>query len=411
MNAVPLPLLNLAFTRHLVDPASLHMCAVARLLQSGSNPSPLNVLPWVEQQGLGVYQPQPLPYPLATQQTAMIWGEAEDFDLPALAALLAERYPPHHTLTLLVWPDETIAHVSLAELAAIALTPATQAAVIVPALPLPDDRRSIDRLHWVVQRLLGPDGCPWDVRQTPQSLRGSLLEEVYEALEALDSGDMAQLCEELGDVLLHVFAQSEMARQAGSFTLADVVQRVSDKLIFRHPHVFGQAAVADSSQVLRNWEELKTQELAAKGKARSSALDGVPAALPALAAAQSMARKAIRVGFTWANIDQVWAKLEEELAELRAAVDPADRQAELGDLLFAVATLAHWLDIDAEAALREASARYRQRFMIVEQRAASAGRALRECSLNELVAWWIEAKGLVATNKQGDAGANSSVSR
>ncbi|MFN3374760.1 MAG: nucleoside triphosphate pyrophosphohydrolase, partial [Chloroflexus sp.] len=233
---------------------------------------------------------------------------------------------------------------------------------------------------------------PWDVRQTHQTLRSALLEEVYEALEALDTGDMALLREELGDVLLQVAVHSEMARQAGHFSLEDVVQHVADKLVFRHPHVFGTAAVADPGQVLRNWEALKAQELAAKGKTRSSALDGVPAALPALAAAQALARKAIRAGFTWATIEQVWAKVEEELAEVRAASNSAAQMAEIGDLLFAIATLAHWLHIDAETALREANLRYKRRFQMVEQMAVERGRALRDCTLDEMIAWWAAAK-------------------
>ncbi|MCX7860425.1 MAG: nucleoside triphosphate pyrophosphohydrolase [Chloroflexus sp.] len=394
MNATLTSLLGAALARGLIDPSAMQVWAVDRLLQPPAVPATTKVQPWIEQQALGVYQPPRLPYPLATHMPALIWGETEAFDLPALATVLAERYPLHHPLTLLALPGEATHTLSLADLAATDLPAASALALIVPPLALADDRRAIDRLRWVVTRLLGPDGCPWDVRQTHQTLRSALLEEVYEALEALDAGDMALLSEELGDVLLQVVVHSEMARQAGHFTLEDVAQHIADKLIFRHPHVFGATDVADAGQVLRNWEDLKAKELAAKGKPRASALDGVPAALPALAAAQALARKAIRAGFTWVTIDQVWAKVEEELAEVRSAGNGPAQMAELGDLLFAIATLAHWLHIDAETALREANARYKQRFQLVEQMAAKSGRALRDCTLVEMMAWWAAAKAI-----------------
>ncbi|WP_298401271.1 nucleoside triphosphate pyrophosphohydrolase [uncultured Chloroflexus sp.] len=392
MSATLTALLNAALAHGLIDPAAMQVWAVEQLLQPIAAPMATTVVPWVEQQGIGVYQPPRLPYPLATHVSALIWGKVAAFDLPALATLLAERYPPHHSLTLMLVPDERVVPLALAELATTVLPAASALALIVPALALEDDRRGIDRLRWVITRLLGPDGCPWDVRQTHQTLRSALLEEVYEALEALDAGDMALLREELGDVLLQVAVHSEMARQAGHFSLEDVVQHVADKLVFRHPHVFGTTAVADPGQVLRNWEALKAQELAAKGKTRSSALDGVPAALPALAAAQALARKSIRAGFTWATIEQVWAKVEEELAEVRAASNSTAQMAEIGDLLFAIATLAHWLHIDAETALREANLRYKRRFQVVEQMAVEHGRALRDCTLDEMIAWWAAAK-------------------
>ncbi|OAN48274.1 nucleoside triphosphate pyrophosphohydrolase [Chloroflexus islandicus] len=392
MSATLTALLNAALARGLIDPAAMQVWAVARLLQPPVAPAATKVAPWVEQQGLGSYHPPRVPYPLAPHAPALLWGEAAAFDLPALASLLLERYPPHHPLTLVLEPDECIVPLALAELATTVLPPAPALALIVPALAIEDDRRGLDRLRWVITRLLGPDGCPWDVRQTHQSLRNALLEEVYEALEALDAGDMALLREELGDVLLQVAVHSEMARQAGHFSLEEVVQHIADKLVFRHPHVFGTTDVADAGQVLRNWDSLKAQELAAKGKTRASALDGVPAALPALAAAQALARKAIRAGFTWETIDQVWAKVAEEVAELREASDPTAQMAETGDLLFAIATLAHWLHIDAETALREANARYKRRFLVVEQMAAESGRALRDCTLAEMMAWWAAAK-------------------
>ncbi len=376
----------------LIEPTAVQVFAIEQILQTVPVAPASRVLPWVEQQGLGSYQPPRVPFPLATHTTAFIWGSRVGFDGAALATLLGERYPLDHPLTIISLPAKTIHTCPLSELAVAPLLDGVMVGVTVPALSLTDDRRGFDRLRWVITRLLGPDGCPWDVRQTHQSLRQHLLEEVYEALEALDTGDMDALCEELGDVLLQVLVHSEMARQAGSFSLEDVVQRMADKLIFRHPHVFANTTIDQPEQVAPNWHRLKAQEQAIRGKVRSSALDGVPVALPALAMAQAFTRKAINAGFTWQSIDQVWAKVEEELQELRMATDPAAQQAELGDLLFALVTLAHWLRIDAEMALREANMRYKQRFQWVEQMAAQSGRTLQDCSLTEMLAWWTEAK-------------------
>ncbi|MGB9737329.1 MAG: nucleoside triphosphate pyrophosphohydrolase [Chloroflexus aggregans] len=400
--------LNLAVSQGLIDPAALQVWSVEWLLQPPPRPTATKVLPWVEQQGLGSYQPVHLPYPLATHIPALIWGEPATRNLTALATLLAERYPTNHRLVVLTAPEGNTIPLTVAELATAVLPPTEAFGMVVPALSLAEDRRSIDRLRWVIGRLLGPDGCPWDVRQTHQSLRSALLEEVYEALEAIDSGDMRHLCEELGDVLMQVFVHSEMARQAGHFTLEAVVQHVTDKLIFRHPHVFGTTGVTDTGEVLQNWDALKAQELAAKGQVHSSVLDGIPSALPALATAQTLARKAIRAGFTWTTVEQVWAKIVEELAELRETDDSAAQQRELGDLLFALTILAHWLQLDAEAALREANLRFKQRFQQVEQMAARSGRNLRDCTLDELIAWWTAAK--MMSNEPTDGTTNSAVS-
>ena len=376
----------------LIDPTAVQVFAIEQVLQTVPVVPANRVLPWVEQQGLGNYQPPRFPFPLATHTTAFIWGSVAAFNGAALATLLGERYPLYHPLTIITLPANTIHTCPLSELAVAPLPDGVMVGVIVPALSLTDDRRGFDRLRWVIIRLLGPDGCPWDVRQTHQSLRQHFLEEVYEAIEALDTGDMTALCEELGDVLLQVLVHSEMARQAGSFSLEDVVQRAADKLIFRHPHVFANTTVDQPEQVASNWHQLKAQEQAVRGKVRSSALDGVPMALPALAMAQAFTRKAINAGFTWQSIDQVWAKVEEELQELRVATDPAAQQAELGDLLIALVTLAYWLRIDAETALREANMRYKQRFQWVEQMAARSGRVLKDCSPTEMLSWWVEAK-------------------
>jgi tetrapyrrole methylase family protein/MazG family protein len=186
---------------------------------------------------------------------------------------------------------------------------------LAPLEPIAD-LRSMDGSAWVIARLLGPGGCPWDREQTHLSLRPFLIEETYELLEALDAGDLAHASEEMGDVLLQILLHSEMARQSGDFDFGDVVAGLSAKLIRRHPHVFGKVEVEGSSDVLRNWEAIKREERTGKETAPKGPLDGLPADLPALAAAQKLGNKAARTGFNWSAIEGVWDKLREELDEL-----------------------------------------------------------------------------------------------
>lgn len=362
---------------------------------------PVKVASYAETQGLGAYAPPPAPFPLAPAGHALIHG-APGAGWPAVAALLRTRYPAAHPVRLahLAADGAPLAtrEGALDQLGALGAAPAGPAAILLlhlPPLAVAADLRGPDGLRWVVARLLGPGGCPWDVRQTHQSLRAALLEEAHEVLEALDAGDMAGLAEELGDLLLSVLAHSEMARQAGQFALEDVLGQIAAKLIGRHPHVFGDLAVEGEGAVLHNWEQIKAAELAAKGRARAGALDGVPPSLPALATAQKLTKKATRAGFTWAEVAQVWAKLREELDELAAAAaagDEAHTREELGDALFVMADLARWLGLDAETALREANAKFRRRFGHVEAAAAARGQALAELSLDQLLALWGEAK-------------------
>jgi len=276
-------------------------------------------------------------------------------------------------------------------------------ALYLPPLTVSADRRGLDGLFWVVARLLGPDGCPWDRRQTHQSLRAGLLEEAHEVLEALDSGDMSALTEELGDLLLQVLVHSEMARQAGHFDLGDVLEQISSKLIRRHPHVFGDPAVEGEGMetVLHTWEQIKAQELAAKGRRRNSLLDGIPVDLPALATAQKIVTKAARVGFDWSALHEVWEKVREEVNELEQVLaapqtlspsEQAHLAEELGDLLFALVNLARRLELDAESVLREANTKFRRRFTYVEQAAQIQGREMSALTIAELEELWQQAK-------------------
>ena len=253
--------------------------------------------------------------------------------------------------------------------------------------------KQFDELVEIMGRLRDPDGCPWDREQTHESLKPYLLEETYEALEAVDSGDPRKLCAELGDVLLQVVFHARLAEEAGAFDIRDVCARINEKLIFRHPHVFGDVEVSGSDEVLVNWEALKRQE--DETGHRASALDGVPGSLPALKRAADLQKKASKVGFDWPEIAGPLAKVSEELGELARARETADAEAiahELGDLLFAVVNVSRFLQVDGEDALRMACDRFSARFRQVEDAAAAAGNSLGEMSLAEMDLLWEAAK-------------------
>jgi MazG family protein len=253
---------------------------------------------------------------------------------------------------------------------------------------------AMERLAGIMHRLRGPGGCPWDREQTMHSLRPYLLEEAYEVLEAMDSGDTAAHREELGDLLLQVVFQAEIAREQGLFDLADVCDAISGKLMSRHPHVFGDVQVSGSAEVLRNWAALKAKEKAASGKPHS-ALDGVPRELNALVRAERITEKAGRVGFDWPDAAPVWAKVREELGELERAAGSGDTAAtehELGDALFALVNLSRHLRVHPEDALRAAVNRFDKRFRYIEARLREGGKTPAESTLAEMDALWDEAK-------------------
>jgi tetrapyrrole methylase family protein/MazG family protein/ATP diphosphatase len=235
----------------------------------------------------------------------------------------------------------------------------------VPALER-QDGATIARLVGVMRRLLAPDGCPWDREQTFESLRRYALEEACEVIDAIDSGDRKALREELGDLLLQVVFQSELARREGAFGLDDVVSGIVEKLVHRHPHVFGDMTAEDADAVLRNWEKLKALEKKGRGL-----LGGVPRSLPALTRAQRVGEKVARVGFDWEDEAGSRAKVREEIGELDAAIASKDKAAieeELGDVLFALVNLARHVDVDAEGALRRTIDKFTRRFAHVEKR-------------------------------------------
>lgn len=265
--------------------------------------------------------------------------------------------------------------------------------VYVPPLPKERRRKTFADLVEVMSRLRGEGGCPWDREQNHQTLKKYLIEECYEAIEAIDQDDLDALCEELGDVLLQVVFHAQLEAEAGTFTIDDVIQRIVEKLIRRHPHVFGDLQVADSTEVLRNWEQIKKAERA-DGQ-RESVLDGVPSSLPALMQAMEISKRAMKVGFEWERLEDVLAKMEEEVRELHQAIAD-DRMEEvfdeIGDLLFTIVNVARWQKVDPEEALRQMLRRFTTRFRYIEQQAAEQGRSLSEMTLEEMDALWEEAK-------------------
>ncbi len=255
---------------------------------------------------------------------------------------------------------------------------------------------AVERLLSIMERLRGPGGCPWDREQTLKTLRPYVLEETYEVLEAIDSGDPRDHCEELGDLLLQIVFQAQLSKEEGRFDFADVATAISDKLVSRHPHVFGNADAKDADAVLRQWAALKREEKRARGGGES-VLEGVPREMPALARADRLTEKASRVGFDWPDAKGARDKLSEETGELDRAVSSGNREEmehEMGDVLFAAANLSRKLGIPPEEALRGAVARFESRFRYVERSLARRGVPHGAASLDEMDALWDEAKSL-----------------
>ena len=239
----------------------------------------------------------------------------------------------------------------------------------------------------IIARLRAPDGCPWDKEQTHLSLRPNLLEECYEALEAIDEGDDQKLSEELGDILMQIALHSQIGQERGKFTIQDVLRSINTKLIRRHPHVFGSTKVSSSQDVIRNWEAIKQEE-----KGTSSVLDGLPKGMPALAYSQAMQRRAARVGFDWKEIEGVIDKLGEEVEELRKCTSHEERVHEFGDVLFALVNVARRLDVESEEALQQASSKFYRRFRLMEEDCQRRGIVLSSLPLEEQDKLWEQAK-------------------
>jgi len=308
-----------------------------------------------------------------------------------LKLTLMATYPDEHPVKLVHAAGTADVQVEAVPLYEIDRSPqlGLLSALYIPPL---EPETSFEAFQEIIAHLRAPDGCPWDREQTHLSLRPSLLEETYELLSALDAEDIDGMREEFGDLLLQIVLHAQIASEYGEFNMADILRGIHTKIVHRHPHVFGDLELRDKQGVLQNWERLKEQERAVNGKAEASLLDGVATALPALVQAEQYQRRAARVGFDWPDIQGVLDKLDEELEEVHSAQDARARAAEIGDLIFAVVNLARWNDIDPESALREANARFRKRFFYIEQAAKAQERSISDLSIEEMEAFWQEAK-------------------
>lgn len=265
----------------------------------------------------------------------------------------------------------------------------------MPSPPPPSELPPLERLLAIMARLRDPDdGCPWDLEQTFATIAPYTVEEAYEVADAIERADLADLKDELGDLLLQVVFHARIAEEQGAFAFDDVARAINDKMIRRHPHVFGQESYATGEAQTAAWEAMKAQERADKGR-NLSLLDDVPAGLPAMTRAVKLTKRAARVGFDWPDVSFVLEKLREEVAEMEAEIASGDRDAlrgEIGDVLFVLANLARKLDIEPEDALRATNAKFVRRFQFIEAGLAERGRTLQESDLEEMDALWDAAK-------------------
>jgi tetrapyrrole methylase family protein/MazG family protein len=328
--------------------------------------------------------------PFSPSMNALIFSPALAGSPEALHNMLRQVYPEEHEVYIKsgYQPGEHWQETKLERLAYDSF----------PLLMIPrrSEDSSLESFADVIAHLRAPNGCPWDRKQTHRSLRTYLLEETYEALADLDEGNLEGLREELGDLVLQILLHAQIAQENSEFNLSEILEGINRKIIYRHPHVFGEVNVRDDQEVVQNWEKLKEKEREENGTpgGENGILNGVPLSFPALAQAQSIQDRAARVCFDWADIAPVKAKVMEELAEVESAPDEDERAKELGDLLFAVVNLSRWYKVDAESALREASLKFRTRFAHIEQRAKELGKSLSEMTLEEMDSYWDEAKGI-----------------
>ncbi len=308
-----------------------------------------------------------------------------------LKSTLTAVYPDDHPVKLVHaagTADMTVEELALFEIDRSPSIGITTALYVPPLSP----ENSFEGFVEIIARLRAPDGCPWDREQTHLSLRKHLLEETYEAIEAIEAGDGSKMAEELGDLLLQIVLHAQIGFEEGDFGMVDVIRGISEKIIRRHPHVFGEVNVSGVSDVLGNWEKLKAEERKENGESERSLLAGVPLALPSLTQAFELQDRAARVGFDWPSEDGVVDKIAEELGELDRAKTSAEFEDELGDVLFAVVNLARWHKVDAESALRGTNSKFRKRFGYIEASARERGLSVAELGFDELNRLWEEAK-------------------
>ena len=341
-------------------------------------PSPLSLMEARDLQGLHV-PPVPPDVPL------LVTGLHGVAAAEAVQTILLANYPAEMQLRLI--HEGKAEDVRVSELGSRAEW-GSSTSLYVPAMPR---GASFESFAEIVAHLRAPDGCPWDREQTHDSLRKHLLEESYEALGAMDSGEAAHMREEFGDLLLQIVLNAQIGFEEGEFSSSQVIKGIYDKIIRRHPHVFGEVKVDGVNGVLQNWEKLKEQERREK-KETKGLLDGVPAALPALSQSQEYQDRAARVGFDWPEIEGVLEKIAEEIREVEEALSPEDVAEELGDLFFALVNLARWKKVDAESALRATNLKFKTRFAYIEAGARGQSRNLSDLSLDEMESLWQEAK-------------------
>jgi tetrapyrrole methylase family protein/MazG family protein len=302
-----------------------------------------------------------------------------------LKTVLLTMYPKEHVVSVVEsgkWKEERIDGLGEGPFSAATCW-------FVPPL---GEGTSFESFAEIVAHLRAPDGCPWDKEQTHDSLRKHLLEESYEAISAIDSGDFTDMREEFGDLLLQIVLHAQIANEEGQFNVNQVVHGIHSKIVRRHPHVFGELELDGVDGVLANWEKLKEVERKDKGQKEKGLLDGVPLALPALSQAQEYQDRAARVGFDWPEIDGVLNKVKEEIEEIKKAESDFELASEIGDLFFVLVNLARWKNVDAESALRGTNMKFKKRFGYVEQGAKKQGRNLSELSLEEMDVFWNDAK-------------------
>ncbi|RKQ33033.1 nucleoside triphosphate pyrophosphohydrolase [Oceanobacillus halophilus] len=307
---------------------------------------------------------------------------------------LLEDLPPNYEVTLLEAvgsSDEVIRTVPLEELDhQVEISNLTS--VYVPPVPTELLNHRFENLRAVMRTLRGPNGCPWDRKQTHESLREHSIEEIYELIEAIDNQDDEGIIEELGDILMHVMLHSQIGEDNGYFTVDDVIRGITNKMIYRHPHVFGDAKLETADDVTRNWEELKKKE---KGNKRKSVLDGVPKPMPSLAKAYQLQRKAAKVGFDWDEVSDIWNKLDEEVGEVKEAIEIKDKlevEKEFGDVLFVLANLTRYYNINPEIALEQTNQKFISRFTYIEEQLSKQGKDIHHSSLAEMDALWNKKK-------------------
>jgi tetrapyrrole methylase family protein/MazG family protein len=331
--------------------------------------------------------------PLVPDQLALVVHLYRPTLATAVKQTLLNAYPDDLTVALVQFPGDGTEQVHSCPLATLDWQPYFDFQTML-YLPAEATYRSFTTFQETIAHLRAPDGCPWDREQTHQSLRPFLMEEAYEVLEALDLDDPAALAEELGDLLLQIVLHTQIAVDTGEFKMGEVIHQINQKLVRRHPHVFGRVVVNGVEDVATNWEIIKKAEKAARGEPpqTASALDGIPKTLPALAQALTISQRAVKMGFEWPNIEGVLDQLIEEAREITEANNTHDLEAEIGDLLFSAVNLARWRNVDPESALRGTNSRFIRRFKKMEALAAGQKKSLTKMSVEEMEKLWNEAK-------------------